>query len=84
MGLAGQVPLVSLHSISKGFVGECGRRGGYMEVTGFHQQPYSSTALQPYNPNSLNVFFCCCCMEVTGFPLSPKTPKPIFFAFCCM
>eukprot|EP00873_Tetraselmis_striata_P002457 jgi/Tetstr1/422721/TSEL_013518.t1 len=27
--------LVSLHSVSKGFTGECGRRGGYMEVTGF-------------------------------------------------
>lgn len=26
--------LVSLHSASKGFYGECGRRGGYMEVTG--------------------------------------------------
>mmetsp|Transcript_20901 Transcript_20901/g.37247 ORF Transcript_20901/g.37247 Transcript_20901/m.37247 type:complete len:538 (+) Transcript_20901:265-1878(+) len=25
-------PLVSFHSVSKGFVGECGRRGGYMEV----------------------------------------------------
>lgn len=27
--------LVSLHSTSKGFVGECGRRGGYMEVVNF-------------------------------------------------
>lgn len=26
--------LVSCHSSSKGFYGECGRRGGYMEVTG--------------------------------------------------
>ncbi len=26
------VPLFSLHSISKGFFGECGHRGGYMEV----------------------------------------------------
>ncbi|MHC4777182.1 MAG: aminotransferase class I/II-fold pyridoxal phosphate-dependent enzyme [Planctomycetota bacterium] len=26
------VPLVSLHSISKGFYGECGHRGGYLEV----------------------------------------------------
>ncbi|GFR47025.1 hypothetical protein Agub_g8710 [Astrephomene gubernaculifera] len=34
-GLLSAVPLVSLHSISKGFIGECGRRGGYMEVTGF-------------------------------------------------
>nr|QKY15195.1 alanine aminotransferase (GPT) [Polytomella parva] len=34
-GLLEKLPVVSLHSISKGFVGECGRRGGYMEVTGF-------------------------------------------------
>lgn len=27
--------LASLHSISKGMVGECGHRGGYMELTGF-------------------------------------------------
>ncbi|GBG71120.1 alanine aminotransferase [Chara braunii] len=27
--------LVSLHSSSKGFYGECGRRGGYMEACGF-------------------------------------------------
>lgn len=29
------VELVSLHSISKGMVGECGHRGGYFELTGF-------------------------------------------------
>ena len=29
------VELASLHSISKGMVGECGHRGGYFEVTGF-------------------------------------------------
>jgi len=28
------LPLVSYHSVSKGFYGECGRRGGYMEVVG--------------------------------------------------
>jgi len=27
-----RVPLFSLHSISKGFYGECGHRGGYLEV----------------------------------------------------
>ncbi len=27
-----QVPLFSLHSVSKGFYGECGHRGGFMEV----------------------------------------------------
>ena len=29
---AQDVPLFSLHSISKGFYGECGHRGGYLEV----------------------------------------------------
>lgn len=29
---AEQLVLVSMHSISKGFYGECGRRGGYMEI----------------------------------------------------
>ena len=26
------IPLFSLHSVSKGFLGECGHRGGYMEI----------------------------------------------------
>lgn len=30
--------LVSFHSISKGFMGECGIRGGYFEVSGFNQE----------------------------------------------
>jgi len=30
-----QVELVSFHSISKGLLGECGFRGGYMEVVNF-------------------------------------------------
>ena len=29
---AEDLQLASLHSISKGFLGECGRRGGYVEV----------------------------------------------------
>ena len=29
------IEMVSFHSISKGVFGECGRRGGYMEVVGF-------------------------------------------------
>ncbi|CAI4342631.1 ADQ_G0009770.mRNA.1.CDS.1 [Saccharomyces cerevisiae] len=32
------VQLASLHSISKGFMGECGQRGGYMEIIGFSQE----------------------------------------------
>ncbi|KAJ8600729.1 hypothetical protein CTAYLR_003903 [Chrysophaeum taylorii] len=32
---ADDVPLVSFHSISKGFTGECGLRGGYFELANF-------------------------------------------------
>lgn len=36
MGKAAKtVPLISMNSISKGFFGECGRRGGYMECVNF-------------------------------------------------
>jgi len=34
-GPSGRLQLVSMHSVSKGFLGECGRRGGYMELCGF-------------------------------------------------
>lgn len=29
--------LMSFNSVSKGFFGECGRRGGYVEMNGFDQ-----------------------------------------------
>ncbi|EFJ23041.1 hypothetical protein SELMODRAFT_145611 [Selaginella moellendorffii] len=32
------VELVSFHSVSKGFLGECGQRGGYFEMTNIHPQ----------------------------------------------
>ncbi|KAF4554398.1 Aminotransferase-like protein [Elsinoe fawcettii] len=32
------IQLASLHSISKGMVGECGHRGGYFELVGFDEQ----------------------------------------------
>lgn len=32
-----QIELVSFHSTSKGFLGECGQRGGYMELTNINE-----------------------------------------------
>jgi alanine transaminase len=32
------VELASMHSISKGMVGECGHRGGYYEMVGFDEE----------------------------------------------
>lgn len=37
MQVENKVEIASLHSVSKGFFGECGRRGGYIELsTAFH------------------------------------------------
>lgn len=38
--------LASLHSISKGMVGECGHRGGYFELIGFDPEVSSSIPLR--------------------------------------
>lgn len=40
-GKNGVVELFSFHSASKGILGECGRRGGYMELTNIHPQTSS-------------------------------------------
>ncbi|ETN39568.1 uncharacterized protein HMPREF1541_05794 [Cyphellophora europaea CBS 101466] len=37
-GTFDNVELASLHSISKGMVGECGHRGGYFELVGFDKE----------------------------------------------
>lgn len=38
------VELVSFHTVSKGVYGECGLRGGYMELTNIDQR-YLSTSV---------------------------------------
>eukprot|EP00297_Palpitomonas_bilix_P007727 CAMPEP_0113889748 /NCGR_PEP_ID=MMETSP0780_2-20120614/13705_1 /TAXON_ID=652834 /ORGANISM="Palpitomonas bilix" /LENGTH=489 /DNA_ID=CAMNT_0000878953 /DNA_START=184 /DNA_END=1653 /DNA_ORIENTATION=- /assembly_acc=CAM_ASM_000599 len=35
---ANDLELFSFHSVSKGFLGECGRRGGYLEVVGLEEE----------------------------------------------
>lgn len=43
------LPLLSFHSISKGLTGECGKRGGYVEMTGVdaavHEQYYKLASM---------------------------------------
>lgn len=34
--IAQEVELASFHTVSKGVLGECGLRGGYVELTNFH------------------------------------------------
>ena len=50
-----KLELVSFHSISKGFIGECGRRGGYMEMHNI--SPDARSALQTC---LLWIVFWCC------------------------
>lgn len=49
--------LVSFHSASKGYYGECGRRGGYMEVTGLD----ADVREQLYKVASVNL-----CANISG------------------
>ncbi|KAH6836295.1 alanine aminotransferase 2 [Perilla frutescens var. hirtella] len=51
------ISLVSFHSVSKGYYGECGKRGGYMEVTGFGREIRN----QLYKLASVNI-----CSNISG------------------
>jgi alanine transaminase len=71
-------PLMSMHSISKGFYGECGRRGGYAEMYGFPEE----TIGQFYKLASINL----CpntngqiCMSMVVNP--PKKGEPSYDQF---
>ncbi len=54
---AKNVPLVSFHSVSKGFLGECGQRGGYFHLTNFPED----VSAQLYKLASISL-----CSNVTG------------------
>jgi aspartate/methionine/tyrosine aminotransferase len=47
------VELASMHSISKGMVGECGHRGGYYEMVGFDEEVSCSTFHQAQDNKTL-------------------------------
>ncbi|KAL1219851.1 Alanine aminotransferase 2 [Cardamine amara subsp. amara] len=64
------ISLVSFQSISKGYYGECGKRGGYMEVTGFT----SDVREQIYKLATVNL-----CSNISGQILASlvmSPPKP--------
>ena len=67
---AAEIPLFSLHSVSKGFLGECGHRGGYVELRNISDEVMSEfVKLQ-----SINL-----CSNVAGqiaiyLMVSPPTP----------
>ncbi|PWN40905.1 PLP-dependent transferase [Ceraceosorus guamensis] len=67
--LANQVELVSFHSISKGVSGECGRRGGYFELTNMDPK----VEAQVYKMASVNL--CPPLQGQIGVDLLVRPPK---------
>ncbi|KAF5194819.1 Alanine aminotransferase [Thalictrum thalictroides] len=61
------IPLVSFQSVSKGYYGECGKRGGYMEVTGFS----ADVREQIYKVASVNL-----CSNISGQILASLVMNP--------
>ncbi|KAI5422251.1 alanine aminotransferase 2 [Lathyrus oleraceus] len=61
------ITLVSFQSVSKGYHGECGKRGGYMEVTGFSPEVRE----QVYKVASVNL-----CANITGQILASLIMSP--------
>ncbi|WOL02667.1 hypothetical protein Cni_G11386 [Canna indica] len=59
--------LVSFQSVSKGYYGECGKRGGYMEVTGFSAEVRE----QIYKVASVNL-----CSNISGQILASLVMNP--------
>ncbi|RDY01540.1 Alanine aminotransferase 2, mitochondrial, partial [Mucuna pruriens] len=61
------ITLVSFQSVSKGYHGECGKRGGYMEVTGFSPEVRE----QIYKVASVNL-----CSNISGQILASLVMSP--------
>jgi alanine transaminase len=72
------VQLVSFHSTSKGLIGECGQRGGYMEYIGFSERSlgvFGKVAATSLSPNTLGQIF------VGLMVTPPKEGEPSFALF---
>lgn len=59
--------LVSFQSVSKGYYGECGKRGGYMEISGFSPEVRE----QIYKVSSVNL-----CSNISGQILASLVMSP--------
>lgn len=75
----GGVELASLHSVSKGMVGECGHRGGYFDLTGF------DAAVEAQIYKFVSVGLCApvvgqCLVELMVNPPRPGAPSHARYA----
>jgi len=75
--LGSKIPLVSFHSISKGFTGECGLRGGYFELTNI------DTAVKAHLTKLASVSLCSNTMGqvAVGLMVNPPTSGPELKAY---
>lgn len=67
---ASSVELASFHTVSKGVLGECGLRGGYVEFTNFHPD----TVAEMYKVASINL--CPNTQGQVAMSLMVNPPKP--------
>jgi len=63
--------MVSFHSVSKGFLGECGQRGGYMEVCGMDED----IMLQFYKLASISLCSGSTGQIMVGLMVNPPAPN---------
>lgn len=61
------IELVSFHSTSKGLLGECGRRGGYMELIGIHPEAQAEI---------LKLASVCLCSNLGGQVMTDLMVRP--------
>jgi len=69
--LALDIELVSFHSTSKGFIGECGQRGGYMELVNIEESIIS----QIYKLASISLCSNTSGQVMTGLMVNPPVSK---------
>ncbi len=70
------IPLFSLHSTSKGFCGECGRRGGYLEVRHAPEITNASAAFNEIMLKQASVNLCSNTIGQAMTYLMVNPPKP--------
>jgi alanine transaminase len=75
----GGLNLVSMHSISKGFIGECGLRGGYFELFGIPDE----VKAQLYKLASISLSSNTAGQVMAGLMVQPpKSGEPSYTSYC--
>ncbi|KAF3959609.1 hypothetical protein CMV_015589, partial [Castanea mollissima] len=68
-----ELQLVSFHTVSKGYWGECGQRGGYFEMTNIPPKQGGYFEMTNIPPKTVDEIY-----KVASISLSPNVPAQIF------